>query len=195
MEKDVFVYCLDADDTILSVSPNWETFAYTNASGVECSVDHVVGHSIWDFIHDFETRYLYKAVFRRVRSGKPCGPIPFRCDSPGERRFLELSVLPLADDGLEIRSRIKSVEPRDPVKLLDKAAQRSNELLRVCSMCKKLALPTGQWVEVEEGLSRMKLFETEEMPKLTHGVCPACYHDVIATLTAGDEAQPDVTPP
>ena len=78
MNEDIFIYRVDNRDIIVSVSRNWESFARANAWGSELSPENVVGHLLWDFIQDFETRHLYKELFRRVRAGKPAGPIPFR---------------------------------------------------------------------------------------------------------------------
>ena len=123
-------------------------------------------------------------MFKRVRAGRPSGPIPFRCDSPQERRFLELLIAPLPDGHIDITSTIIKTENRSPVRLLDKDTQRTKELLRICSMCKKMATPQNEWIEIEEGLARLKIFEVGAMPRLTHGVCPRCYRVALAELNA-----------
>jgi len=182
MNEDVFTYRIDNRDIIVSVSRNWESFARANAWGGRLSPENVVGHLLWDFIQDIETRHLYKEVFRKVRAGKPAGPIPFRCDSPQERRFLKLLLSSLPDDQIDITSTIIRTEPRDPVSLLDKDMPRSRDFIRICSMCKKILTPPGKWVEVEEGLIQLRPFEAGEMPMLTHGLCPNCYGAIIANL-------------
>ena len=100
MNEDVFIYRIDNRDIIVSVSRSWEAFAHANAWGSELRPENVVGHLLWDFIQDIETRHLYKELFRRVRAGKPTRSIPFRCDSPQEHRFLKLvecSIYQLSD--------------------------------------------------------------------------------------------------
>lgn len=52
----------------------------------------------------------------------------------------------------------------------------SNELLQMCSWCKRVALP--DWVEAEEAVSRLKVFETELLPRITHAICPACLENL-----------------
>ena len=49
-------------------------------------------------------------------------------------------------------------------------------------MCKKIAIPQNEWVEIEEGLAQLRIFHADEMPGLTHGVCPACYQVAMADL-------------
>jgi hypothetical protein len=69
MDEDIFIYRIDSNDIIISVSQNWESFARDNAWGSELSPENVVGHLLWDFIQDIEIRHLYEEVFRRVRAG------------------------------------------------------------------------------------------------------------------------------
>ncbi len=49
-------------------------------------------------------------------------------------------------------------------------------------MCKKIMIRQNKWVEVEEGLTQLRPFESEAMPTLTHGICPECYDIVMAEL-------------
>lgn len=180
--KEAFVYRIDKEDIIISVSDNWNSFAGDNDWGGECSPENVVGHPLWDFIQNVETKHLYRELFKKVRAGKHAGPIPFRCDSPRERRFLELFISPLPGGQIEITSTIVRSEFHDKIELLDRKAPRSSELIRICSMCKKIAIAQNEWVELEEGMTRLRVFEADKMPGLTHGLCLACYHVAIAEL-------------
>jgi hypothetical protein len=182
MSKDIFIYRIDINDTIVSVSDNWYTFADANAWGGSLRPEDVVGHRLWDFIQDSETQYLYQELFRRVRGGIPSRTIPFRCDSPSERRYLELLVEALSDGHIELTSKILRTEPRSPVRLLDVDTSRSTNFVIVCSMCKRIKVSPGQWAEIEEGLARLRVFEADEMLQLTHGLCHPCYDAAVAEL-------------
>ena len=61
---------------------------------------------LWRFIADPETTYLYKQIFAKIRSGKSPVRIPFRCDSPECRRFMEMKLSLLAGDSIEFLSKI-----------------------------------------------------------------------------------------
>ncbi|KAF1079201.1 MAG: hypothetical protein GQF41_4504 [Candidatus Rifleibacterium amylolyticum] len=174
MRKDVFVYRIDSADTIVSVSDNWQSFADANAWNSLLRPENVVGHAIWEFIFGPETQYLYQELFKRVRKGISSRAIPFRCDSPDERRFLELYIKPLSQGQIEICSKILRSEPRNSVRLLDENAPRSKEFVTLCSMCKKVKISPEQWAEVEEGLALLKIFEADDMPQLSHGLCQSC---------------------
>ena len=178
----IFWYQIDSRDIIISISDNWWTFAYENSWKKEPNHEEVVGRSLWDFILGNETQHLYAEVFRKVRAGKRGRPIPFRCDSPSERRFLELKLKLLHDDQIEITSTILRTENRKPLRFIDNQTPRTTDLIRICSMCKKIDIAQNQWLEIEEALGILKLFEEDKVPSLTHGLCPDCYRVALADL-------------
>ncbi|MCF8145328.1 MAG: PAS domain-containing protein [Deltaproteobacteria bacterium] len=182
MSKDVFIYRIDSTDTIVSVSDNWSTFADANAWGSSLRPEDVVGHKLWDFIQDRETRHLYRELFRRVRGGIPSRTIPFRCDSPSERRYLELLIEALPDEQIEITSKLLQTKPRSPISLFNADTSRSTDFVTLCSMCKKMKVSPGQWSEIEEGLAHLRIFEADKMPQLTHGLCHSCYQLAMGEL-------------
>ncbi len=191
MNWDVLVYRIDSTDTIVNVSDNWYTFAGANACK-DLHPEDVMGHKLWDFIQGLGTQYLYHELYRRVREGIPLRPIPFRCDSPCERRYLELIIEGLPDGQIDTTSKPLRSEPRSPVKLLDMAAPRSTEFVTVCSVCKKMEVSPGQWAEIEEGLTHLRLFEADVMPQLTHGLCRSCFKTALADLekNTSDKGKP-----
>lgn len=182
MKNDVFIYRIDSNDTIVSISDNWCSFADANAGGCSLRPENVVGRKLWDFIQDLETQHVYRELLKRVRGGMTLRPIPFRCDSPSERRYLELHIAALPDQQIEITSTICRTESRSPVRLLDAATARSSDLVKVCSMCKKILVAPEKWIEIEEALARLKLFEADKMPRLTHGMCPTCFQAAMKEL-------------
>ena len=184
MTDNSYIYLIDDEDIIVQISHNWESFACCNGWEDGCGENAVVGKKIWDFIQGMETKHFYEEIIRKTRDGCHCGPIPFRCDAPGERRYLELSMTPLASGRIKITSRIVHAEDRDHVRLLDKCECRSNELVTLCSMCKKMKTAPEEWREIEEGVAQLRIFEAEVMPQVTHGVCPHCHNTVMAELSA-----------
>lgn len=182
MSSNVFIYRIDSADTILSVGDNWCTFANANDWSGALQPKDVVGHKLWEFIQDPETRHLYKELFKRVRRGMTSRTIPFRCDSPSERRYLEILIEVLPDQQLSITSTILRTEHRHPVSLLKTGKSKSKDLVTVCSMCKKIKVAPGQWSEIEDGLNQLKLFEADKIPQLTHGLCNSCFKAAMAEI-------------
>ena len=167
-----YTFAIDADDLIRTVSDSWVAFARQNGEcGLETS--DVIGRPLWEFVGGAETRQIYHALFAAVRRGRLPRSVPFRCDGPDCRRFMRLTVSPLADDALELVSELLREEPRAPVAMLGSEVERSAELLSMCSWCKRVRLPAG-WVEVEIAVETLGLFGDAPMPRISHGMCGEC---------------------
>jgi hypothetical protein len=181
--QSAYSYRIDAQDRIRRVSEPWQSFAEENQGSPEvCRPEAVLGRPLWEFIEGIETRHLYQHLVKKAREGIRLCSIPFRCDSPEERRFLHLDIHPLDDGALEFHSTLVRSERRASLRLLDRRVPRSLQVVRLCSMCKCIAAPKERWLELEEGLQELRIFEEERMPQLTHGLCPVCFQRAMAVL-------------
>ena len=127
------------------------------------------GRPFSDFSPDPDMTPVYQLVFKRVRAtGQPMR-IPYRTDSPTERRYMEMEVAPLADGFVECRIRTVLVH-----ELPAEAPPDSRDpLLPVCAWCRRVRLADGSWANVEEAAERLALF-LGPARRLTHGICPTC---------------------
>jgi hypothetical protein len=185
------IYTIDNENRIINVSGNWLSFALENQAAESCHPDRVINEPIWKFIAGNETRYLYELCIAKVRSQQQTMILPFRCDAPDRRRYLELKMTPLAQEQIEFASRIIREEPRENVKLLQIDVSRSDALIKMCSMCKKVKMSESVWIEVEDAIHVLRLFEEDFLPKITHGCCLPCYEiamDEIRKLKGGTSA-------
>ena len=162
------------------VNDEWLSFAHENGAS-HLTLDAVLNKSLWQFITDFDVQHLYTLIFNKVLADQLSVKIPFRCDSPDCRRFMEMEISPLSGNRVQIRNRILREEFREPVDLLNPAVNRSKELVRMCSWCKKIDVSPSNWVEVEQAVKQLNLFEAPTSPQLTHGICPTCYENVRKT--------------
>lgn len=184
-------YWLDDRDQIVFVSEAWDAFALAN-SGEQLTENRVLGRPLWEFITDRTTRLLYRDILAWVRGGHPVRFI-LRCDSPGCCRLLEMGVSAGLGGSVEFRIRTLSEEPRKPQPLLDTERPHSKELLRMCGWCKKVAV-CGGWVEVEEAVSLLGLFERALLPDVTHGICEDCYARVQLQIASLRKSEQDAEP-
>ncbi len=173
------VYRLNDRDELVFANPAWDRFAAAN-SGEFVTAERALGRSLWGFISDATTRQLYRDVLRRVRGGRPVR-FNFRCDSPAIRRLMEMDVTLAAAGGVEFRTRALSEDSRPFQALLAPSALHSDELMRMCSWCKKVDVG-GAWAEVEEAVARLRLFERALLPSITHGICDPCYEGMARAL-------------
>lgn len=174
-DRDV-VYVIDDQDRLVSVNENWEQFASQN-HGEELLAGSILNHSIWESVVDRDTRLIYEELFSRVREHGEKLRFAYRCDTPTLRRYMELQLHPLAENQIKIVSRVLRVEERPYTALLDPLLERSQAFLDICGWCKRVHVSDEQWVEVEEAIELLGLFDAPTMPHLSHGICPDCLVD------------------
>jgi hypothetical protein len=181
------MYELDSDLRIRSVDLAWSEFAVANGAPELVPPPGPVGQSVFTCIQDPTTADLYRRLFGSVlRTGRSV-VLPFRCDSPALRRFLEMEILPGGLFGLQVQTRVLRVEAQPHVALLDPAARRAGALLRMCGWCKAVEV-AGRWLDVAEAVVALRLFERDTMPGMTHGICPPCYDRAEAELRHSEPA-------
>lgn len=98
---------------------------------------------------------LYNAVSRLVDG--PGGSVPlvrFTLLDASERRRYELELLAAKREAESALARMRQLE----------------RLLPVCSWCRRIQSPAGQWTDVEEYLQAAGT-------QVTHGICGACAND------------------
>lgn len=167
------VYQVNLNDRIVRVNQTWWRFARDNK--VErLKPETVEGASIWGFISGAETRHVLEVLMLKARQGFGPITVPFRCDAPDRRRFMELTIRLTKDAMLEFVSRVVRQEDREPIPLLLDHTPKSEEFICSCSWCKRVEMPSGDWVEVEVAVVELDLFGTERLPAITHGMCPEC---------------------
>jgi len=170
-------YELDREDRISWVNEAWSEFARDNEA--QHLVDSVIGTPIWRWVAGEEVRQLYQLLFSRVRNAGGTTRLPFRCDSPDLRRFMELDISSLPGDGLRCSAQLERVEPRRPLWFLDPGAPRSEELqwseevLGICSCCKRVRVDEELWLEPEEAASALRLLEDPPVA-ISHTICVDC---------------------
>jgi hypothetical protein len=162
------VYRVDEGNTIIAVNDAWASFA--RANGAPRLAEEAVGAPLFGAIHCPELTLLWRDLLARVRHARVTLRLPYRCDSPGERRYYELTVWPESDGVIAFESVSRSTIVRSPQALLE-ATRESGGHLVSCSWCRRFRV--SEWLEVEEAVTRLGLLE-ETMPIVTHGLCPDC---------------------
>jgi hypothetical protein len=52
----------------------------------------------------------------------------------------------------------------------------------VCGWCKRTPDANGEWLEIEQALLRLALFQQTALPVITHGICEYCQCVMTAAL-------------
>jgi hypothetical protein len=176
-EPDETRYEISASGVITSVDEAWSACALQN-SARHLLAKNVIGTPIWEYISDCETRELYRHIIARAREREDVIAFPFRCDAPEVVRHMRMEVWPLPDGGVQFRSHVVARRMRAAQEILDTKTARSSDVLRMCSWCKKVLMPTNTWVEVEAAVMALELFGAGPLPALSHGVCPSCLENM-----------------
>lgn len=162
---------MDAENRITGVDATWVASAAENGLP-SLTGQFVIGTSLWDYLPEARLRQFYRMLMAKVRrTGLPV-TMPFRCDEPGCRRFMEMGIILQAGGALEFRSFLLREEPRPRVELFNPKFPRKGELLTVCAWCKKVK--ASGWLEAEDAVRELKFSGQVAMPMIAHGVCPDC---------------------
>lgn len=181
MRADVaLAYEIDGQNRITTVNRAWFDEAQT-AGDERLKDERVIGRDLWELIQDRSTRHLYETKIGRARERAQPASFRFRCDTPDQRRLLHMEVTLRESGHVAFEVKLVESQPREPVELLRVGRAPSDALIRMCSWCKRVPLPDGVWVEVEQALDVLHLFEASgPLPAITHGICPACMDKMLA---------------
>ena len=166
-------YQTDADGHLVHVDQGWCDFALANDAAEYAVPDALYGRALLSFISEPTTQHVYSVLMNRVQNQHAVVVVPFRCDAPQLRRWLELKMTP-HEGGVAFATRELRTEQREAPFPFGRAGSRADLLLRMCSWCKDVEAQPGRWERIEDAVSHFALFREPEVPGITHGICPSC---------------------
>ena len=167
-------YSIDPADEIVAVGDDWDRFAIDNGAPRELLSDRIMHRSFWEFVSGETVEHVYRVLLAKVRGGASLA-FNFRCDSPALRRFLTLRMYPVGTGGIEFITETVRTEEREFEALFDTTGRKADGLILACSWCNKVKTAPLVWLEAEEAVRVLGLFENNARPSLSHGMCGACY--------------------
>ncbi|MCI5225517.1 MAG: hypothetical protein D3918_02390 [Candidatus Electrothrix sp. AX2] len=174
MDESYTSYLINKKNIIESVDDGWVSFAEKN-HGKELINERVVYRDINAVIACKKCQELYDMLIESVRAKQKTIYFPFRCDSPEARRYMTMEMAPLHQKKILFTSYLEKEDRRTPLALLDIMTARSDEIIMICSWCKRIRAEKDIWLEAEEAVEKMLLFNRSPLPQLSHGICPSCY--------------------
>ena len=168
-----YVYEVDDKDRIVSVDTQWLSFAKNNGA-VYLTRNYILGQNLYSFIAGRKLGELYERLLRAARQTGKYMEIPFRCDGPSVRRYMELDIEPTANNYVKLTGRILKRKSRRRVPIFDLPYILNGQWQICCSVCRGLMREDGSWNEAEEVLANPYDEPPDGLPQLSYDVCPAC---------------------
>lgn len=165
-------YVLDRSNVITDVGGAWDDFATQNEGG--SVLRHLVlGTRLLNHVTGDTSRSYVEAVLDATRVLGRQRALPYRCDAPRFKRYMEMQIEPLAADGLRVSHRVLRVEPlARSVRFAALSNTMQERLLVRCTMCNRIR-DFNTWHEPDEALDRQLVQGSEPNP-VVYGVCPGC---------------------
>ncbi|MFL9826132.1 hypothetical protein [Rhodoplanes sp. SY1] len=138
---------VDRTNRIVAVGGPWDEIALVNG-GDAAIVERVLGTGLLDHVHGDPARMLVLTVLDRVRRFGAPRSVPYRCDTPGLKRWMEMTLTPAPDGTVTFEHRLLRSEPMQrPVRfaLARPGTARGPAIIR-CSSCNRVRDASG-WHE------------------------------------------------
>lgn len=161
------VYTLDHADRIISVGGPWDEFACDNGGETILS-SNIIGQSILTFISGDVTRMWICAVLQHVRACNKLLDRPYRCDSPGLKRFMQMRAVPEGNRVIRLEHRLISTEQRTVPVNIQHCGKKSTHARTRCSVCGYIKT-NSMWTEptAEQYTSMNTIY-------VTYSICEKC---------------------
>lgn len=154
----------------MEVNEAWDRFALAN-EGEAALGEKVVGTPLFEHVTSDATRFLIDAMLQCVRASGESLTRPYRCDSPGIRRTLDMTLVPERGSCVSMEHRVRSIERVEPAMRFRSVEEWSGALKR-CSLCNRIRV-AGAWSEPDAASRRGELSAAVPV-KVYYGVCPSC---------------------
>jgi hypothetical protein len=165
-------YWLDLSDVIVDIGPGWEQFAREN-NAQQLEPGKVIGRNLIDFVAGDVTKMYVRTILQSARLIRRPMVRAYRCDSPEQRRFMEMR-LTMQDNGL-LKWEHRLIRTEDMQRRMDfrpAAGLHAAKCTVRCSMCNRLKSASG-WYEPDQVPLPRHLEDGGSIPVI-YGVCPDC---------------------
>ena len=197
---DGIAYAIDAQARIIAIgAKRWNEFSARNGDP-ELTADSALWQNLYDIVQGDDVRGIYRRLIDEALNRSEPIVISSRCDSPGVKRELRLSIAPLrggrSPGSALIQSLVMDEAFRPSLDLFDfkRVLARFHEqaglpLVTLCSFCQRVLLQgshAGQsWVTAEDYYHSGGSSDV----RLSHGLCPECKERLLSELSPKSAAE------
>jgi len=176
-------YRINQHDEIISVNDDWCRYASDHGwQGI--TPETVLNKPVFNYITDSTTSRLYQYLFKRVRGGSEVR-YKFNCESSSHRRLMEMTVTSLGELGdVELKARMLSKQDLNQ-QLAPVSDPQNIGFVKACGWCSRIDME-GNWINVEDAVAKLEMFEFSRLPQMTHGICKNCFACMLKDATSSD---------
>jgi hypothetical protein len=171
------VHRIDVHDRLIAFDDAFRNFAVAN--GAPTLPDEWLGRSIWETSESSQVNMVFRALVERARAGQAVR-VPARCDSPSLLRFVQFSLTAGPDGEVTFSSELTGARFPNSRKQTNRfiTVLNPDQVLRVCAWC--FRVDSDGWRGIEDIVAEQGLLLDDEVPEITHGICPDCLAAVSA---------------
>jgi hypothetical protein len=171
------VHRIDAHDRLIDFDAASHAFAAAN--GVPDLPEQWLGRSLWETSESSQVNMVFRALVERARGGIPVR-VPARCDSPSLLGFVEIALTADPDGVVTFTSQLTGARFANSRKATNRfiTVLNPDEVLRMCAWC--FRVNGDGWRGIEDVVAERGLLLRDEVPEVTHGICPDCLTAVSA---------------
>jgi len=169
-------YWLNEQNTIVDVNLEWDDFATANDGQSVCA-SSVVNKPLKHFITGEPTLMWMDVLLSNARLMNKTITRCYRCDSPSEKREMEMTITPEQNGVLCLRHQVLNVIPLTPPITFRQSREQSPVYNR-CSVCNSVEA-WGEWREPELAIQASEQEKT--CVPVDYKVCPQCVDQLQVT--------------
>lgn len=144
-------YRLDARDIIVAVGGDWDQFLKGNGGKPSVLSGRIEGSSLFASVTGRSTSLLLKSRLDLVRLVDQARTFRYRCDAPGHRRTMEMTISPERDGGLLLSHRLLEERQVAPAVEFRVAPIPHSKVVFRCSWCNRVK-QGSEWLEPSAAL-------------------------------------------
>jgi hypothetical protein len=118
-------YVIDAKNCVVDVDSDWDSSLSSNGGAAHAARSQLLGRPLDQFLAGDATKMFVRAALDAARLFGQTRVLPYRCDSPTERRQFEMVISPMSGGHVKVEHRLLSSQARPASRSASQSASRS----------------------------------------------------------------------